>query len=66
MVDIFRPDLPPQLAKPVFDLGYEVIKDTETDYYRYSARFWVEDSGLFDTPDEAAQECIKRHGSSDD
>ncbi|QBQ74407.1 hypothetical protein BcepSauron_027 [Burkholderia phage BcepSauron] len=31
------------------------------DNYRYSARFWVEDSGLFDTVDEAAQACIDRH-----
>ena len=33
------------------DAGYEIVKDDETDAYRFRARFFVEDSGLCDTPD---------------
>mgnify|MGYP001573325703 CR=1 FL=1 len=49
------------LERQVFDLGYEIVKDDETDYFCYKARFWVEDSELFDTPEEAARACIERN-----
>jgi hypothetical protein len=39
------------------DAGYEIVKDDETDAYRFRARFFVEDSGLCDTPEEAAKAC---------
>jgi hypothetical protein len=39
--------------------GYEIRKDIDTDYYRFHARHWVEDSGLYDTPEEAAEACIR-------
>mgnify|MGYP001563697949 FL=1 len=56
---------PTELAQTVFDLGYEIKKDIETDYWRFCARNWVEDSGLFDTWEEAAQACIDQHKDTD-
>lgn len=43
----------------IYAAGYEIKKDTETDYFRFCARNWVEDSGLFDTPEEAADALRK-------
>lgn len=43
------------------ELGFDIVKDTETDYYRFVARAWVEDSCLFDTEREAAQACIEEN-----
>lgn len=39
--------------------GFEIRKDTETDSYRFYARFEAYESGLFDLPEEAAEACIK-------
>ncbi|WP_046868840.1 hypothetical protein [Microvirga massiliensis] len=39
------------------DAGYEIVKDDETDAYRFRARLFVEDSGLCDTPEQAAKAC---------
>ena len=44
-----------------YDHGYEVKKDTASDYYMWSARNWVEDSpATFDTPEEAARDVLGR------
>jgi hypothetical protein len=51
------------LMNRVFHLGFEVKKDDESDYYRYSARNWVEDSpATFETPLAAARACVAQHG----
>jgi hypothetical protein len=39
--------------------GFEVVKDDETDCWRWSARNWVEQSGLYDTDDEAYIGCVE-------
>lgn len=48
-----------QAKQLVFEGGFEVVKDTQTDYYRWSARNWVEDSGLLDTEEEAYFDCVQ-------
>lgn len=49
------------LIAECYKLGFDIRKDTQTDYFRYHARHWVEDSGLFDTPEEACYACIETH-----
>jgi hypothetical protein len=52
-----------ELIAKANDLGFEIVKDTESDYYMFKARFWVEDSpATFDTPAEAAQFVIDNYG----
>lgn len=48
-----------EAKKLVFEAGYEVVKDTESDYFRWRARNWVEDSGLLDTEEEAYFSCVE-------
>lgn len=44
------------------ELGYEIVKDTESDYYLFKARNWVEDSpATFDSPLAAAWAVVKQH-----
>ncbi len=49
----------PAISTPpdIFAAGWEIVKDRDTDYLRFSARHWVEESGLCDTEEEAAREC---------
>lgn len=50
------------LIAKAHDLGFDIVKDTESDYYLFKARFWVEDSpAAFDTPAEAAQYVIDNY-----
>lgn len=46
----------------VRDNGFEVVKDSESDYFIWRARNWVEESGCFDTDDEAYLDCVKVNG----
>lgn len=50
----------------VFDAGYEVVKDSESDYYRWRARNWVEESGLIDTEEEAYFSCVELNSLSEE
>jgi hypothetical protein len=50
----------------VRDNGFEVVKDTESDYFIWRARNWVEESDCFDTDDEAYLDCVKVNGLADD
>lgn len=42
-------------------LGYDIVKDRETDSYRFAARFETVESGLFDTDWEAAMALVELH-----
>jgi hypothetical protein len=65
MLSIAGAQVEAALLTKVFDLGFEVKKDTESDYYLYAARFWVEDSpATFDTQLDAARACVKQHGAT--
>lgn len=45
------------------ELGFDIVKDTESDYYMFKARNWVEDSpATFDTPADAAKAVIDLYG----
>lgn len=59
-----KPQYDSALMQQVFDLGFEILQDEDTDYYYFAARNWVEDSGLCDTPEEAARACISTHGDA--
>ena len=59
-----------ELAAPILDYetaaidaGWEVVKDPSgtTDYWIFRNRFAVEDSGLCDTPEEAARLCCEHN-----
>jgi len=43
----------------VSNLGFEIVKDTDTDSYRFQGKFETVESGLFDTPEEAAIYIIR-------
>jgi hypothetical protein len=47
------------LIAECYKRGFEIRKDTQTDSYRFYARFEAYESGLFDLPEEAAEACIK-------
>jgi hypothetical protein len=53
------------LIEQAQELGFEIVKDTESDYYMFKALFWVEDSpAIFDTPAEAAARVIFLYGEA--
>jgi hypothetical protein len=39
--------------------GFEVVKDDESDAWRWRALNWAEESGLYDTDDEAYLGCVE-------
>jgi hypothetical protein len=46
------------------ELGFDIVKDTESDYYMFKARNWVEDSpATFDIPADAAKAVIDLYGN---
>lgn len=47
------------LEEHVSNLGFEIVKDTDTDSYRYQGEFETVESGLFDTLEEAAIYLIR-------
>ena len=60
---ILDTDILSALTRRADDLGFEIVKDTESDYYRFKARFWVEDSpATFDTLEAAALACVQLYG----
>ncbi|MDU8351010.1 hypothetical protein RYA05_03765 [Pseudomonas syringae pv. actinidiae] len=48
--------------KLVKDNRFEVVKDEDSDYFRWRAINYVEESGLFDTDDEAYLGCVSQNG----
>lgn len=41
----------------LWEAGYHIVEASNPTGFRYRARFWVEDSGIFDTPEEAIEAC---------
>lgn len=52
--------------KLVNDNQFEVVKDSESDYFRWRAINYVEESALFDTDDEAYLGCVEYNGLGKD
>lgn len=52
--------LQPELSQQVFDLGYEIVDDPDSDdCWMLSARNWVEDHSGFESKTQAAEFLIK-------
>ncbi|MFK4131986.1 hypothetical protein ACI2KR_06780 [Pseudomonas luteola] len=43
----------------VENAGFEVVKDEDSDYYRWQSKFETVESGLYDTDDEAYLGCVE-------
>jgi hypothetical protein len=50
----------PQLMAAMSDIGWEVKKDEESDYFLFSSiHECIESPATFETPDEAAEACLE-------